>query len=76
MLAGSDQIFGQGGAFEKAERRTGMQFDEHRPWLEGELFVSLFIRLYSGGAGADCQGKLTKNRELEADYWDYLIWVI
>jgi hypothetical protein len=33
--AHGDQILGQRGAFEKTESRAGMEFDEHRPWLEG-----------------------------------------
>ena len=44
VRAGGNQVLRQGGAFEKAERRTGMEFDKHRPWLEGEI-VSLFVRL-------------------------------
>ena len=41
LRAGGDQIFGQGGAFKKAESRTGMEFDEHRPWLEGALLFAI-----------------------------------
>src|SRR5713226_5691659 len=54
VRACGDQVLGQSSAFEKAESRTGMEFNEHRPWLEGSG-VSLFIRLSS-----DKQRRLVK----------------
>src|SRR5579862_3927898 len=68
-----NQVLRQGGAFEKAESRAGMEFNEHRPG--GGRLHSLFVRLIMEMMMQDVKGgqlraenqKLTtgfRNREL------------
>ena len=54
LVAPGDQVLGQGGAFEKTKGRAGMEFDEHRPWLEGG--VSYFVRLIVARQGRIVKG--------------------
>ena len=55
------QVLGQGGAFEKTKGRAGMEFDEHRPWLEEEDSFRYFFVLDCVKTRTDCQRRLTKN---------------